>query len=64
MTRQSIRSLHRNARSRHERNFDRICVDICNIPVNEAMKMLSIAVCDDEVIEYCSIAKRAAESRP
>ena len=60
----SKQSLHPNTRSCHERNFVRIYVDIYNIPKKEVIKMLSIAVCDDEVIEYCSMAKRAAESRP
>ncbi len=31
------------------------------MPITEVMKMLSIAVCDDEVIECCNMAKRIKE---
>jgi len=54
----SKQSLHPNTRSCHERNFVRIYVDIYNIPKKEVMKMLSIAVCDDEVVECCNMARK------
>lgn len=52
------RSLHRNVRLCHRQNFVRICVDIYDMPVKEVMKMLQVAVCDDEVLECCNMARK------
>ena len=40
-------------------NFISVFVDIYNIPdIRQVIKMFSIAVCDDEVIECCHMAKK------
>lgn len=53
-----MRSLHRNVRLCHRQNFVRICADRYDIPVREVMKMLQVAVCDDEVLECCNMARK------
>lgn len=47
------RSLHRNVRSWRQQSFGQ---DYADIAVKVVVKMLSIAVCDDEMIECCNLA--------